>query len=143
MPIRTLRALALTAGVLVLAACDLLVRPSPIPASAPPMYAGEDAATLHVRVEQSNSYMEGALEVVQLDGPTTAEWAVEGESEARIAPGEYTVIAFEQVCSGNCGFLAAPSNQCSVDLRIGEGQSAELSITFPVPGPCTAEVTGA
>jgi hypothetical protein len=105
------------------------------------MHAGDDAAALHVRVEQTACcYMEGAVRVVQLDGPTSGQWAVEEASDARLAPGEYTVTAFEQVCNGNCGLLAAPSNHCSLDVRLADGESVELVVTFPVPGACTLEV---
>lgn len=131
-----------TFGMLVLAGCGLLdLFPSPIPTTTPPNDGGEDAAILRVTVEHEGCcYMEGDIDVIQLDGPTTAEWSVDGESEARVAPGQYTLTAFEQVCGGNCGNLAAPKHHCTIDPSLPEGEAAEVRITFPVPGPCTAEV---
>jgi hypothetical protein len=132
---------ALASGSLLFVGCGVVV-PSPGPQTSPPTYGGEDAATLRVSVQENCCYVEGAVEVMELSGSTTAEWSVEESSEARLAPGAYTLTAYEQVCNGNCGQLSPPSGHCAVDMNLAAGESVDVMVIFHHPEPCSVEVQG-
>jgi hypothetical protein len=113
------------------------------PSTEPPNHIGLASGVIRVTIEDvSCCYMEGAVRVVQLDGPTSDEWAVGDRSEARVATGRYTLTAFEHVCNGSCGWLDPPTNHCEIDLDVASGDVVDVLVTFPIPAPCHVEVGG-
>ena len=142
---------------LVLAGCSALgIRPDYL--SGGDIYVGDDAATITVTTEQLESdtlYIEGALRFARLDGPSSFDWAVDdgsgsgsgadpryvvGVQTSSVRPGDYTLTAWEQSCSGNCGTLDPPKSHCTLEFTAMPGETVEILVSYTVPEPCVAQI---
>lgn len=142
--------------VVALAGCEFLGIKMPGAQSSGDSYVGEDAATITVTTEQVGCcYIEGSLRFARLDGPSSFGWAVDdgsgrgsaandrfvvGVQSKSVQPGNYTLTAWERVCSGNCGNLSPPGGWCTVEFTAEPGKSLEILVTYTIPEPCVAQV---
>lgn len=138
-----------------LAGCGLSV---PKPLAGGDIYVGEDAAAVTVRTDQvegGSVYLEGAQRFLRIDGPSSAQWAVDdgsgggrpvngryliGMQEISVAPGDYTLTAWERVCDGSCANLDEPHGHCTLAFTADPGRTVTVLVTYTVPDPCAVEV---
>ena len=138
--------LSLLALSLMLTACG-----EPPPAVGPATTAGNpattaadpgDAVTVRVFQEQRTCcYTEGQVSFFSVNG---VDYEIRPSRiglipliEVHVPTGSIEVESWQQPCSGNCGFLDPPANQCSMAIDATSPQTLHLLVSFePGPDPC-------
>ena len=106
---------------------------------------GSGRAVVYVRQEQSGPvFIEGSfsyVSVVGSDGKTVLtkrlQWSTQNDPVSHVAlrldAGEYRLVSFQRVCSGNCGRLEPPSYRCDYALEAG-GETVALVVRLNARG---------
>jgi hypothetical protein len=58
----------------------------------------------------------------------------------RIDPGSYRLVSFQRPCSGDCGHLDPPTDECSREIVVVRGRPVEATITVRPGEGCAVEV---
>jgi hypothetical protein len=119
---------------------------------------GPDAVDLPVRQIYDMSqggYFEGSYSYVRvenLDGDELMEERFPQEGRKlgelrflfamtlRIDPGSYRLVSFQRPCSGDCGHLDPPTDECSREIVVVRGRPVEATITVRPGEGCSVEV---
>ena len=107
-------------------------------------------AVVYVRQERSGPpFIEGSFSYVRVvgsDGKTVTTKRLQRTSEndpflhvgLLLDAGEYRLVSFQRVCSGNCGELEPPSHRCDYALEAG-GETVALVVRLNAPSGCEIE----
>jgi hypothetical protein len=120
--------------------------------------AEPEPVELHVRQlydMTGGAYVEGAYSFVRLersdDGEVVAEKRLEegrqleeliilSETTLTLEPGSYRLVSYQRPCSGNCGTLDPPTDECSATLEVAAGRSVDATITVLPAKSCSIEI---
>lgn len=102
----------------------------------------DTTATLRVFQEQRECcYVEGQVSFFSVDGVDheirLSRIGLVPLLEVEIPIEEHEVSSWQRPCSGNCGSLDPPQNQCSMTVAPEAGETIRLLVSFePGPDPC-------
>ncbi len=137
--------LSLVALSLVLTACGEPAPAGPAPTAPTSTTAtttNQDTVALRVFQDQRTCcYTEGQVSFFSVNG---VDYEIRPSRiglipliEVHVPTGSIEIESWQQPCSGNCGFLDPPANQCSMAIDATGAQTLHLLVSFePGPDPC-------
>jgi hypothetical protein len=142
------RAAAVLLVVVVMASCA----DPPVPGSGE--LDEEEPASITVSATYDFSsccYVEGFIPFVRIVGSgEDIQREFEVPNEGRVTEvvlevprgGEYTLSSWVEPCAGNCGATDPPTDRCSTDITVPDGDDLEVDLLIRTGDPCQLSVEG-